>query len=256
MLSEGLELSSPLPATLVFDYPTIDAIAGHLQDRFVGKAVDVAAPGESIWRARTKESDVYEVSRSHGTSYAAAATAGIAALWLAYWGRDRLINKYGVSNLSAVFKNLLVKQGVRQPPNWKSKRYGAGIIDAHALLKAPLPSRSPARGFRFAARPATAPGADELLEVLDYFPGVPRSRMTAILAKTLKVDEDDLPEALESYGAELRFHLASNPEMRQRLRAQADPRRRSLRGLSARQVHTDKQFKKQSSRSLRKLIGG
>ena len=155
-----------------------------------------------------------------------------------------------------MFKNILVKQGVRQPANWKSKRYGAGIIDAHALLKTPLPTRAPARGFRFAARPATAPGTDELSEVLDYFPGVSRSRMTAILARTLKVDEDDLPEALESYGAELRFHLASNPEMRQRLRAQAATRRRGIRGLSASRLRSDTQFQKQSSRSLRKLIGG
>ena len=221
-----------------------------------GKSVDVSAPGESIWRAHSKGSGDYHVTRSHGTSYATANAAGIAALWLAFWGRDRLIRQYGVGNLATIYKSLLVKHGVRQPSSWDNKRYGAGIIDAMALLQTPLPNRAPARGFRFTARPANAPGTDELSEILDYFPGIPRSRMVSVLSKTLKVDEDDLPETLESYGAELRYHLACNPEVRHRLRAQASPQRHGIRGLSSTILLSDEQFKKQSSRSLRKLIGG
>jgi hypothetical protein len=47
-LSVGLRLDARLPATLVFDYPTVEAIAGYLLDEVLdlddeGGAVDAAA---------------------------------------------------------------------------------------------------------------------------------------------------------------------------------------------------------------------
>jgi hypothetical protein len=35
LLGSVLELARPLPATIIFDYPTIDAIAGHVETQFV-----------------------------------------------------------------------------------------------------------------------------------------------------------------------------------------------------------------------------
>lgn len=46
-LATGLAIATPLPATLMFDYPTIDAIAGHLEHRLLDGAPvvdDGAAP--------------------------------------------------------------------------------------------------------------------------------------------------------------------------------------------------------------------
>lgn len=84
-----------------------------------GPAVDVTAPGESVWVARTGdesgEMDDF-VGMGSGTSYAAPMTAGVCALWLAYHGRDRLIARYGAANLAAVFKEIVLKYGVTTPP--------------------------------------------------------------------------------------------------------------------------------------------
>jgi hypothetical protein len=43
-LSSGLVLAQPLPATLMFDYPTIDAIAGYLLERMAPQADASAHP--------------------------------------------------------------------------------------------------------------------------------------------------------------------------------------------------------------------
>jgi len=39
MLSRVLSVEPPLPATLIFEYPTIDAIAHHLSDRLFPPAI-------------------------------------------------------------------------------------------------------------------------------------------------------------------------------------------------------------------------
>ena len=63
-----------------------------------GRAVDVTAPGESVWRAtvsKNGKSLTYDVTRSSGTSFATTITAGVAAMWLSHHGRDSLIARYG-----------------------------------------------------------------------------------------------------------------------------------------------------------------
>jgi thermitase len=69
-----------------------------------GTAVDLSAPGESVWRAKTAKPGKFVTKRSSGTSYAVAATVGACALWLAYHGRDNLIAQYGKPNLAAFLK--------------------------------------------------------------------------------------------------------------------------------------------------------
>ena len=75
-----------------------------------GSAVDITAPGESVWRALASPNG-FSVARSSGTSYATAVTAGAAALWLAFHGRDKLVRQYGEAGVPAVFKELLVTEG-------------------------------------------------------------------------------------------------------------------------------------------------
>ena len=43
LLGTGLALKQPLPATLIFDYPTVEVIAAHLEKQIFGAAEDSSA---------------------------------------------------------------------------------------------------------------------------------------------------------------------------------------------------------------------
>ena len=124
--------------------------ATNIQDKpWVGSShgpkVDVSAPGESVHAARVKKGlngPEFWVDRSSGTSYAVAQTAGVAALWLAHHGRANLIAQYGKANLQAVFADL-VRTTARRPAGWGNNQYGAGIVNADALLAQALPAVVP-----------------------------------------------------------------------------------------------------------------
>jgi len=103
-----------------------------------GPAVDISAPGENVWKA---EPDIKQVAYSpgSGTSYATATLAGVAALWLAFYGKRRLV---GIANsrsqeLQEVFRQE-IKSTARTPKGWNTFLYGAGIVDAMRLLQTPV----------------------------------------------------------------------------------------------------------------------
>ena len=103
-----------------------------------GEEVTVSAPGEAVWRAfRSKpdeETDIVEPSC--GTSYSTASVAGVAALWLAYHKREKLINSFDPdTKLQFVFKRLL-KDTAWSPEGCDQNKYGSGIVNAEDLLKA------------------------------------------------------------------------------------------------------------------------
>jgi len=104
-----------------------------------GPAVDVSAPGESVPAAEASKQFTDRTKLGSGTSYAVALTAGVGALWLAHHGRDALIARYGAPNLQRVFRHLLRRTARKPLGGWDGTRYGAGIVDAAALLAAPLP---------------------------------------------------------------------------------------------------------------------
>ena len=107
-----------------------------------GPAVDIAAPGESVWVARTERRDGrldYYRDRGSGTSFAVATAAGACALWLAFHGRDELIQRYGARNIAPVFREILVTSGVNVPPGWRTSDHGAGILNVENLLRSKLP---------------------------------------------------------------------------------------------------------------------
>ena len=108
-----------------------------------GPKIDVAAPAENVFVARRTPIDggVGTVTPSQGTSFATALTAGVAALWIAHFGRDAIrqeAQRRGVT-VHHLFRSALRKTA--RPPKsgaWDSAKFGAGIVDAEALLNLAL----------------------------------------------------------------------------------------------------------------------
>ena len=101
-----------------------------------GDAVDITAPAESVWRATVSEEGVRILARGNGTSYATALVAGIAALWRSYH-RDEIESR-DPADIPRIFHQLLTKTASNQPK--LRVGFGAGIVDAAALLRERLPA--------------------------------------------------------------------------------------------------------------------
>ncbi|MDE0024529.1 MAG: S8 family serine peptidase [Spirochaetaceae bacterium] len=99
-----------------------------------GPQVDVTAPAESVWRATVKD-EMPTVCRGYGTSCAVALTAGIAAMWLSYH-REELARRKP-AEIPELFR-CLVKKTASKRHNLPAG-FGAGIIDAEALLRERIP---------------------------------------------------------------------------------------------------------------------
>ena len=178
-----------------------------------GSAVDVSAPGESVWVACLRDG-VFAIERSSGTSYATATTAGAAALWLSYHGRDSLVDKYGRENLASVFKEVLLSRGVTRPAGWKTDEVGAGLLSVAKLLDAPLPKLARAAGIRRLTARGRGVRRESFDEIADFLPGVDRGLVRQGVLGLFDAEESDLPDILDRYGSELAYHLALDPAAR------------------------------------------
>ena len=189
-------------------------------DSASGSTVDVTAPGESVWVARTENKNGhlnYYRDRGSGTSFAVATAAGACALWLAFHGRDELIRKYGVPRLASVFKEIVMTSGVDVPPGWRTNDYGAGILNVEKLLGSALPDTPHAAGMHVRANAAPS-SVNVMDEIVTFFPGVSRARVRSGLARFLNARETELPMILAEHGDEILFHVATNPVVRAEIR--------------------------------------
>jgi thermitase len=186
-----------------------------------GPAVDITAPGESVWRAKTRRVTggqlQFLVERGSGTSFAVATTAGVAALWVSFHGWTNLVRRYGAGNIARVFKQRL-QETCRTPSGWDTGEFGPGIVNARRLLEAPLPPSAPARKLRDAARAAVAVDVTGIETLVHLLPGVPRVRVEEAAARLLHVSDRALPSRLQDVGDELVFHLAMNPGLLETIR--------------------------------------
>ncbi len=180
-----------------------------------GSSVDLAAPGEDVWVASAKPGGSFGTEPASGTSFAAAAVAAAAALWLDYHGRRALLARYGTKRLPIVFKESLVHSGVRTPKRWDTKRHGAGILDIERLLAAELPDAAPARGFA-ATRPSERPRVVSDIEELHRLaPGGASAVTRSRIARLLNVRDAELATALAPHADEIAFHLMTSPVWRE-----------------------------------------
>lgn len=223
------------------------------EDSCSGPEVDVTAPGESVWVARTGKEPGPEddhVATGNGTSFAVATTAGTCALWLAYHGWDNLVGRYGASRLASVFKEMLIKHGVDTPNGWQTEKYGAGILNALKLLSAKMPDTPPAvdMGIRASAIPAKTSEIDDFMR---YFPGIDRSTVSRGLAHFLKTDEEQLGSILDEHRDELLFHIATNPDIRSLITE--PPRALRVRETIKSRITRSSGFRRTASRRLARV---
>lgn len=192
-----------------------------------GSAVDFTAPGESVWRA-TASKGGYDVGMGSGTSFAVATAAGACALWLAFHGGPAALSaRFGVGNLGRLFREMVVRT-VRTPAGWDTDNYGAGILDAEALLRMPLPATVPALPKGLGGRAASRPGLIETATA--YFPGVDPDRIVGVLLRHLAVDSKSVRRAFADVGDEVLFQLGTNPAYRALVAAEAIPSARRAKG--------------------------
>ena len=118
-----------------------------------GSAVTISAPGEDVWCARATGED--PVAPGDGTSFAAAETAGLAALWLAHHGEAAIDTARGARSRQDFFAELLTKTA-RTPDEWNASEYGPGIANARTLLEEPLGPPAAASPARLASNDAIA----------------------------------------------------------------------------------------------------
>jgi subtilisin family serine protease len=188
-----------------------------------GEAVDISAPGASVWTARVIVGNPpgFVVSRSDGTSYAVAALAGVAALWLAHHGPDHIRRQYGRANVQNAFLSLLRSHGRQVPPDWISngwhRLYGVGIVDAVALLQAGLPALPEA----VLPEAVLVPAQEPVTRLKAALSGLPDGEVRATVGDLLGIDPNQVDRLSPLVVSELVYRLGEDDQLREALVARA-----------------------------------
>jgi hypothetical protein len=182
-----------------------------------GSAVDVTAPGEDVYVASVDLAGSEAkniVAPSSGTSYAVAATAGVAAMWLAH--RKGALAGLSKSQIPGAFRHVL-RSTARRPDGWDTNDFGSGIVDADAVLAAAVPAPG-----SFAAKASRS----RRESIRDFVPGAAPREADRALREIFRIEDDDLDRALDDIGDELEFQLGTDPGLRKRMLSPADARDR------------------------------
>jgi hypothetical protein len=206
---------------------------------------------------------VYTVEQGDGTSFAVATLAGVAALWLAHHGPAAIKQKYG-SSTQEVFR-MLVTLTCRTPAGWDSSRYGAGIVDAEALLKAPLPPR-PALAMAAGAGPAEEALPDQYQGALGQLAATWSDRSIADIERSLTAklagpaasafETAGQSATLARYASELRYLAGEDPLLHQALVPPPAELIERLAAPAAVQDTIDLRVRSGVSRGLAEALGG
>jgi len=203
-----------------------NAIDKPWQDSASGDEVDISAPGESVWRAYSHPQDGalrFDVEPSSGTSYAVATAAGACALWLASHGRAALRARYP-GRVAAVFMGLLKSSGFRAVPGWKTAQYGAGILDATALLGAALPAQAPAIATSPHAAIAPSQRSWAWARLQPFFPELSPQELARAIVPAFGKRPAVAARRLADVIDEVEFFVATDPTVRAGVIAAAQPK--------------------------------
>ncbi len=216
-----------------------------------GPEVTVSAPGVQVLRPDfdPAQQPPEVLARGTGTTYATAHVAGIAALWLAEHGRDRLISAYGDARLiPRLFAYVLTATATRWDDPALAADWGPGSVNASAVLKERvIGDRGEAMVSRaaleavFARKPSVAVSdrfAGAVAAVLtDDGTAKARGRVLGALTsawrwlggKAAGVTEQSAGQRQRAattagtlLGAELRAHAGANPNFRRALASATD----------------------------------
>lgn len=186
-----------------------------------GSQVDVSAPGQAVHVAGfalTPPPPRPTVGPGSGTSYAVAHLAGVAALWLAFHGRDAIVARYGAPRVQTVFLHLLKTVGHRVPENWDDD-WGVGVVDAEALLRAPLPAPDEVPEGVGAFGTEDDPAARLAALLADADPAAVR----AALGDRFDAAGPELDALLHRFQGELAYHVIEDDAFRESLLVAVDP---------------------------------
>jgi subtilisin family serine protease len=185
-----------------------------------GPAVDIMAPGESVWRATLNERHEYINGMGKGTTFATGHVAGSAALWLSIHRDDpalRTLAEQGL--LTETFRAALrvsawrpTNSGRANPPGTQCKsatwdsNYGVGILNVAALLDVPLSGTQPR---------ATLAGDEETVPLFASL--YPRStdpeRIHADYRSLFPPARDGKGDDRSSFETEILYHYTVNEEV-------------------------------------------
>ncbi len=194
----------------------------HWKHSSRGSAIDISAPGESVWRATLNEAHENIVGMGKGTTFATGNVSGAAALWLSYHRND--------PNLAALQQQGAVTEAFRtalRQTAWRpdsgsgnpagascgtmswDERFGPGILDAASLLEVPL-------GQTRHAPAVVEPALDRIPLFASLYPSAtdPQRIIEDYLAIFGQSDGNQLEE-LSRFETEILHHYTVNENVRQ-----------------------------------------
>jgi caspase domain-containing protein/subtilase family protein len=186
-----------------------------------GHAVDISAPGESVWRATLNEKHDYINAMGKGTTFATGTTSGTAALWLAWHRDDPILQQLRDQGLVArVFRDALRASAWKpsadptlNPPEthcdastWDTNGYGPGIVNTSALLEVPL--HVPA------ARALPAAGLAKIPLFASLYPeSADPVKIKADYELLLGTKKNTSSDDLTKFETEILYHYTTNDEI-------------------------------------------
>jgi serine protease len=197
------------------------AVDGSIANRSAkGTRINIAAPGEYVWCAVSRNFNEHSFERRSGTSFATPIVAGIAALWLSRWGVDYLFNeKYkDRPELIPIVFNKLLREQCSTPECWDKEHWGAGIVNAFKLLNAKLPDIADLTNQELdvingSDYPELDQGGVSTFNHLFEHVQSSKGLMELALAKLVGKPREELPEFLRQFGRELAFHFGINKSL-------------------------------------------
>jgi hypothetical protein len=173
--------------------------------------VTISAPASPVWRAEAVRGKRNVYGNSHGTTFATAYVAGIAALWLSY----HFYSGYrGNISAQACFKEHLQRTAARHWPGEEEKHF-VGLVDAEQLIKTKPDNFGPD------SMPEEIPDMTATAEVARLLgsesPEAVRGLLATALLGSVEMATEDAGRALEGWADEVVFILQSNPMLRMEL---------------------------------------